>query len=103
MNGIYHVEFGSQIGNGTGTAYLDNGVVRGGDATVAYFGRYTIDNGVFSANIEVLKHGAGFSILGDANTLNFQGKIAQNSIIGMGTVPGTPVQAQIQMRKVASL
>ena len=103
MNGIYHVDFASHIGNGTGTVYLDNGNIRGGDAAVAYFGKYTVANGILSANVEVLKHGAGFSILGNAKALNFQGKISENNVQGTGTVPGTALQAQIQMRKVAML
>jgi hypothetical protein len=103
MNGVYHADFKSQIGSGTGTVYLDKGVIRGGDATVAYWGNYTIGNGMLAAEVAILKHGAGFSILGDAKNFNFQGRLDGNNVRSIGTVPGHPVQAQIQLRKVADL
>ena len=103
MNGIYHADFGSPIGSGAGTVYLDNGVIRGGDATVAYWGKYSINNGMLSAEVAILQHGTGFSILGDAKTLSVQGRIDGNTISGTGIVPGRTVQAQIQLQKVADL
>ena len=103
MNGIYHADFSSQAGKGSGTVYLDNGVIRGGDATVAYWGNYATNNGILAATVVILQHGAGFSILGDAKTLDFQGRIDRGNINGTGTVPGRPVQVQIQLRKIAEL
>jgi hypothetical protein len=97
------VDFASHIGRGSGTVYLDNGVIRGGDAVVAYFGKYSTQERILSATVSVLKHGAGFSILGDAESFSFRGEISGNNINGNGTVPGTKLQAQIQLRKVAEL
>ena len=103
MNGIYHADFSSQIGSGSGTVYLHDGSIRGGDATVAYWGKYAINNGALSAEVAILQHGTGFSILGDAKSLSIQGRLDGNTIRGAGTVPGHPIQAQIQLHKVADL
>ena len=103
MNGIYHVDFASPLGSGSGTVYLENGTMRGGDAVVAYYGTYAVTGDTVRADVSLIKHGAGFSVLGDATSLTLHGKVVGNGIAGTGTVPGTPLQAQVSLRKVGQL
>ncbi len=103
MNGIYHVDFASPLGSGSGTVYLENGTMRGGDAVVAYYGTYAVTSDTVRADVSLIKHGAGFSVLGDATSLTLHGKVVGNGIAGTGTVPGTPLQAQVSLRKVGQL
>jgi hypothetical protein len=103
MNGIYHADFISPFGNGSGTVYLENEGLYGGDAVVAYFGTYTIEGDTLTAQAKLLKHGSGFSILGDATSLAFQGKLTSGVINGVGSIPGNGLHAKISLRKVAEL
>ncbi|WP_288228921.1 hypothetical protein [uncultured Desulfovibrio sp.] len=101
MNGIYHVDFSSPLGSGSGTIYLENGILRGGDAAVAYCGTYLLDRDTLNAQAKIIKHGAGFSILGDATSLAFQGEISSGSISGTASIPGSNLQAKISLHKIA--
>lgn len=103
MNGIYHVDFASPLGSGSGTVYLENGTMRGGDAVVAYHGTYAVTGDTVRADVSLIKHGAGFSVLGDATSLTLHGNLAGNEIKGTGTVPGKPLQAQVSLRKIGEL
>ena len=103
MNGIYHAEFISPLGSGSGTVFLENGVLRGGDAVVAYFGTYSLAGDTLNAQIKTMQHGAGFSIIGDATALSFQGRNVNGLITGVGSIPGNAVQAKISLRKIAEL
>ncbi len=103
MNGIYHADFSSPLGSGSGTVYLENGVLRGGDAVVAYYGTYSLDGDSLNAQASIMKHGSGFSILGDATSLSFQGKMTNGVISGVASIPGSTLQAKISLCKVAEL
>ena len=103
MNGIYHVDFVSPLGSGSGTVFLENGIMRGGDAVIAYHGTYALTGDTVRADVSLIKHGAGFSVLGDATNFSLLGKVSGNGIKGTGTVPGIPLQAQISLRKVGDL
>lgn len=103
MNGIYHVDFASPLGSGSGTVYLENGTMRGGDAVVAYHGTYALTGDTVRADVLLIKHGAGFSVLGDATSLTLHGKVAGQGVKGTGTVPGTPLQAEVVLRKIGEL
>lgn len=103
MNGIYHADFTSSLGGGSGTVYLENGVLRGGDAVIAYVGTYAIDGDTLKAQAKLVKHGSGFSILGDATSLSFQGKIGKGIICGVGTIPDNVRQAKISLSKITAL
>ncbi len=103
MNGIYHADFSSPLGSGSGTVYLESGVLRGGDAVVAYYGTYSLDGDSLNAQASIMKHGSGFSILGDATSLSLQGKSANGVINGLASIPGNALQAKISLRKIAGL
>jgi hypothetical protein len=104
MNGIYHADFISPLGSGSGTVSLENGVLRGGDAVVAYQGTYSFAGDTLNAQVKIIKHGSGFSILGEATVLSFQGKKEGGIVNGTGTIPGDiALQAKISLRKIAEL
>ena len=103
MNGIYHAEFISPIGSGSGTVFLENGILRGGDAVVAYCGTYSLAGDIMNAQIKTIQHGSGFSILGDATALSFQGRNVNGLIVGVGSIPGNALQAKISLRRIAEL
>jgi hypothetical protein len=103
MNGIYHADFISPLGSGSGTVYLENGTLRGGDAVVAYWGTYSLVGDTMNAQVKAIKHGSGFSILGEATTLSFQGKMVSGIISGVGSIPGNALQAKISLRKIIEL
>ena len=103
MNGIYHADFVTALGRGGGTVYLENGILRGGDAVVAYFGAYTSDGSCLTAQVKTILHGQGFSVLGNADKLFFQGNITNKTVEGVGVVPESPLQVKIVLRKVSEL
>ena len=78
MNGIYHVDFASPLGSGSGTVFLENGIMRGGDAVIAYHGTYALTGDTVRAEVSLIKHGAGFSVLGDATNFSLLGKVSGN-------------------------
>lgn len=103
MNGIYHADFSSLLGNGSGTVFLEDGKIYGGDDTVAYFGSYTSKGDTLKGNVNLLIHGDGNSIFGDAKSLNFEGQKSGNLVQGKATIPGTPMQGTISLKKVGDL
>lgn len=64
---------------------------------VAYCGTYLLDGDTLNAQAKIIKHGAGFSILGDATSLAFQGKISSGGISGIASIPGSNLQAKISL------
>lgn len=103
MNGIYHVDFSSPNGAGCGTVFLENGILRGGDSIVAYWGTYSIDGNLIKGSAETKLHGRGYSILGAATSLVFQGTFSGDELQCTGTVPGTSMQVRITMKRIADL
>jgi hypothetical protein len=103
MNGIYHADFISPLGSGSGTVYLENGVLRGGDAIIAYLGTYSLAGDALNAQVKTIKHGSGFSILGEATAFSFQGQVTSGAVTGVGTIPGSVLQAKMSLRKIAEL
>lgn len=103
MNGIYHADFSSLLGTGSGTVFLEDGKIHGGDATMAYFGSYTSKEDTLKGNVNLLIHGTGYSIFGDAKSLNFEGQRSGNLIQGKATIPGTTMQGTISLKKVGVL
>lgn len=104
MNGIYHADFSTPNGDyGSGTVYLENGQIRGGDSVVAYFGSYTRDSHFLKGNVHLLLHGDGYSIFGNAKDLSFNGEKRGDTIEVKVEVPGTGIQGKIKLRKINDL
>lgn len=100
MDGVYHVDFSSTLGYGSGTIFLNNGRLLGGDAAVAYMGSYTAKGAKITATVKIIKHGAGFSILGEATGLTFSGKMENGRIKGLGRTPANGPAADICLTKI---
>ena len=104
MNGVYSVKFSSIHGSGTGTVFLENGLLRGGDAIVAYWGSYSTNNSILSGNIVTHQHGKGYSVLGNGTELTFEAKkISSGLISGTGQVVGQSFNTRFELQKIASL
>ena len=103
MNGIYHADFVSPLGSGSGTVFLENGLLRGGDAMVAYFGTYSFAEDTLNAQLKTIQHGSGFSILKEDTALSFQGRSVNGVVTGVGVIPGNVLQVKISLRKIAEL
>lgn len=81
MNGIYRADFISPIGSGSGTVILQDGILRGGDASIAYAGKYSVQGTQLNAELTTIQHGPGFSILGNATALAIHGNAASMGFI----------------------
>ena len=55
-NGLYKVRFETPRGAGTGVVALVDGHVRGGDSSMFYYGTYTLQDGVFTADVVTNVH-----------------------------------------------
>lgn len=104
MNGIYRVGFRTRIGEGTGTIYLVNGNIYGGDAVVAYWGTYRVEGNRFIATISTKQHSYGLSVLGEVKELKIEILVNKDNIInGTILIPGIAEQLDIQLMKIADL
>lgn len=104
MNGIYSVQFRTRIGQGTGTIYLVDGKIYGGDAVVAYWGTYERIGNRFIATISTKQHSHGFSVLGKVKELKIEILVNNDNIInGTTLIPGIAEQLDIQLMKIVDL
>ena len=55
-DGLYRVAFKTQLGEGTGVAYLHGGKLHGGDTGQFYVGDYQAEGGQFRANVISMRH-----------------------------------------------
>lgn len=89
-NGVYTVDFKSQIGwSGLGIAVLHNGHIRGGDDEFFYVGTYISKDGAFEAVIDVHRHrGQTESIFGEleAFRLSLTGNQMGSSFVALGSL-----------------
>jgi len=102
IDGLYKVEFGTQLGAGTGVVHLRDGRVWGGDMSLYYVGTYTLDGDRFAAEVRTDKHSTvpGLaSVFGiDRVNIRLNGSVAGNSIRTNGTAaeaPGVSFQAHL--------
>ncbi|GHV56191.1 hypothetical protein FACS189460_0520 [Deltaproteobacteria bacterium] len=100
MNGIYRATITAINGTGSGTVYLENGILKGGDGVFAYVGNYTIKGDRITADIKLIQHGQDFSVLGGASSLSFSGKIGNNIIEGVVTSTDSAAQGNITLSKI---
>ena len=52
-DGLYRVQFETQLGSGSGYAALHNGTVCGGDRGMIYSGRFEVDGDLLSVTVAV--------------------------------------------------
>ncbi len=56
QNGLYKIEFQTQLGAGSGVVILHDGQLRGGDSMIYYVGTYKQDGDEFSAEVRTDAH-----------------------------------------------
>jgi hypothetical protein len=93
-NGLYQVRFQTQLGNGAGVVYLQDGKIHGGDGALYYVGQYQLDKGSFSAQVQTGRHDrtAGIpSVFGIDNVLiDLVGAYTDKSATLQGAAPRAP-------------
>jgi hypothetical protein len=99
-NGLYRVEFRTQIATGTGVVVIDGGLLRGGDRTHYYVGRTAMNGDQFSANVMVRRHSQGdasvFAV--DSVTINVEGTVGDGTAVLHGSskeAPGLQFEAHL--------
>ncbi len=56
QNGLYKIEFQTQLGAGAGVVILHDGQLRGGDSMIYYVGTYKQEGDEFSAEVRTDAH-----------------------------------------------
>lgn len=102
-SGLYKVSFQTPLGIGFGVAVLENGVLRGGDSSMFYVGRYEVDGDELRAQVDIDQHSAvaGIeSVLGTTQaSLSLAGKMANGIARFSGSArqaPGIILRASLQ-------
>ena len=104
-NGLYGVEFQTQIGFGSGVLYLQDGKAYGGDGALYYFGSYSISGNNLKATINTDRQGSPEieSVFGtDKVTINLDGTFSDGIANLAGTSPSAPninFQAKLRLLK----
>ncbi len=92
--GLYKVEFATQLGGGSGVVLMSNGTIRGGDSIMYYAGTYSESGDEFKATVSVARHTSGssmFSVLGvDNGTLILIGRSNGGMVEARGSTPQNP-------------
>ena len=58
-DGRYAVWFRTSRGEGTGIVHVADGIISGGDSFFTYSGSYEVDDGRFTAALNITRHAAG--------------------------------------------
>jgi hypothetical protein len=102
-NGLYSAVFGTQMGDGTGIVFLQDGQARGGDSLMAYTGTYKVTGDTLVADLLVKKHAniPGMqSVFGrDMVNITIRGRISGDQVELTGTakeVPGAQFKARLK-------
>lgn len=94
QNGLYSVEFKTQIGPGHGVVMLLNGNLTGGDSMMYYVGTYTNEGSSFKATLKSKSHAhpPGMrSVFGvDPITISLSGTFTDTEVTGHGTAAEAP-------------
>ncbi|WP_114521024.1 GrlR family regulatory protein [Altererythrobacter sp. ZODW24] len=103
-DGLYKVEFQTQLGAGAGIAVLRNGIIEGGDSMMFYRGTYSQTDSQFQAEVSNGTHSndpSMESVLGIASgTIKLDGKTETSPALMNGTspqAPGVNFQARLSM------
>ena len=98
--GLYRVQFQTQLGAGAGIVYARDGKLWGGDAGIFYVGTYQEDGDKFTAKVSIdrhTQHPGIASVFGvDKANITLTGSSSGGTITTTGTaaeVPGVQFQA----------
>ncbi len=93
-DGLYRVQFHTQLGTGAGVVFLQNGKLWGGDSTIYYVGAYLESDGQFTARVATNKHtdvpGMGSAFAVDRAHITLAGTINGDSAEMTGTAAEAP-------------
>ena len=92
--GLYRVQFQTQLGAGAGVVVLENGRLRGGDSMIFYSGVYEQNDDTMRAEVTTDAHSqvpGMASVFGvDSVNIVLEGKVKDNVIQMTGTAPEMP-------------
>jgi len=105
-NGLYKVEFQTQLGSGAGVVFLQNGKIRGGDSAMFYVGSVSEQGDDLTAEVEGNLHTnmpGTRSVFGfDKTHIKLKGKGAGRSATFTGTSKEAPnVSFQAKLTKLS--
>jgi hypothetical protein len=104
-DGLYAVQFQTQMGTGTGVVYLHDGILRGGDSMIYYTGDYQLNGDAFSAEVTTNAHARppGMqSVFGRDNVhITLKGNFSGDDASLTGTAKEAPgVQFTARVKKI---
>lgn len=101
-NGLYKIAFHTPIGLGFGVAYLKDGLIRGGDSSMYYTGKYQLNEGTITGSVLATVHSSeahAGSVFGvDRVNISLKGTADDSGAKLEGTAseaPGITFQAQM--------
>ena len=105
-DGLYKVNFQTQLGAGDGVVVLEGGKIRGGDSIMYYAGTYSQDGDKFSAKLAIDRHShtQGMNpVFGqDHVDITVHGTTQEDSAQVTGTAAGAPgVSFQASLTRIA--
>src|SRR2546430_873168 len=91
-DGIYKVQFQTQLGQGAGVVVLQGGKFRGGDSNIYYIGTYSQSGDQLTADVATDAHSSGIgSVFGvDRAHIHLTGKVTGDSAQMTGTAREAP-------------
>lgn len=107
IEGLWTIEFASPTGFGTGVIVLTDKRLLGGDEGYYYSGEYAVDDHHIRGKADIVRFDRNYlSIFGDMDsfTVDLDGEISEDSIVGVAQVSGQPqIKAQIRCKKKTEL
>ena len=91
-DGIYKVQFQTQLGQGAGVVVLQGGKLRGGDSSIYYIGTYSQSGDQLTADVATDAHSSGIgSVFGvDRAHIHLTGKVTGDAAQMTGTAREAP-------------
>jgi hypothetical protein len=107
VEGLWTIEFTSPLGFGTGVVVLTGKRLLGGDEGYYYSGEYAVDDHHIGGKAEIVRFNKNsLSVFGDMDsfTLELDGNISSDSIVGVASISGQPeLKAQIRCKRKTGL
>ena len=100
-NGFYAVSFSTPLGAGNGIAFVQDGIIRGGDSSIYYLGNYNVDSNAVAAEVTTNRHAAGLaSIFGKDNVhITLSGTFSDTDANLTGSAPEAP-GIQVALKRI---
>ena len=100
-DGLYKVQFTTQLGSGAGVVVLRDGRLYGGDSGMHYVGDYTLNENHFAADVRTDRHTSNLSSVLDVDRahITLTGTYSNESVEAEGSArenPGVSFRANLQ-------